>query len=130
MQKDFPNIFVAGTYSPPFKSEYTDLELAEMIQVVNEVSPDLLWVGMTAPKQEKWIYHNQDRLRVKCVGAVGAVFDFYTGQVHRSSPFFQRVGLEWLPRLIQQPKRLWKRMFISAPIFVYNVILARIGWNK
>ena len=127
MAQDYPNITVAGTYSPPFKPEYSRAELDEMITAVNAVKPDVLWVGMTAPKQEKWIFDNLERLDVKFAGAVGAVFDFYTGRVKRSHPLFQRMGLEWLPRLLQQPKRLWKRMFVSAPIFVLHVLKQRFS---
>lgn len=121
MSQDFPNIRVAGTYSPPFKPVYSDEELNDMVQAINSAAPDVLWVGMTAPKQEKWIFENLPRLNVKFAGAVGAVFDFYVGKVKRSHPVFQRLGLEWLPRLVQQPGRLWKRMFVSAPIFVWHV---------
>lgn len=122
MAVDYPNIRLVGTYSPPFKSVYSQDELDVMIAAVNAVAPDVLWVGMTAPKQEKWIFENRTRLNVKFAGAIGAVFDFYTGQVKRSHPLFQRLGLEWLPRLIQQPRRLWRRMFVSAPIFVWHVL--------
>lgn len=122
MARDFPGIRVAGTYSPPFKPVYTNAELDDMIQAINQATPDVLWVGMTAPKQEKWIFDNLHRLDVKFAGAIGAVFDFYVGKVKRSHPVFQRLGLEWLPRLLQQPGRLWKRMFVSAPIFVWHVI--------
>jgi len=80
---------------------------------------------MTAPKQEKWIFDNLPELDVKFAGAIGAVFDFYTGRVKRSHPFFQRIGLEWLPRLVQEPERLWRRMFVSAPIFVLHVLRQR-----
>ncbi len=125
MAIDFPNILVVGTYSPPFKPTYTEQELDDMISAVNVSKPDVLWVGMTAPKQEKWIFENRSRLDVRFAGAVGAVFDFYTGNVKRSHPLFQRLGLEWLPRLLQQPKRLWRRMFVSAPIFVMHVLRAR-----
>jgi N-acetylglucosaminyldiphosphoundecaprenol N-acetyl-beta-D-mannosaminyltransferase len=128
MALDFPNIRVAGTYSPPFKPTYSEQELAEMISAVNATRPDVLWVGMTAPKQEKWIFENRDRLEVRFAAAVGAVFDFYTGNVKRSHPLFQRLGLEWLPRLLQQPHRLWRRMFVSAPIFVLHVMRAR--WRQ
>lgn len=121
MQEDYPELQVVGFYSPPFKLTYTDTELQEMISAINDVKPDVVWVGLTAPKQEKWILNNISKLDVKFVGAIGAVFDFYTGQVKRSSPIFQKLGLEWLPRLIQQPKRLWRRMFISAPVFVVDV---------
>lgn len=130
MARDYPNIRVAGTYSPPFKPEYSPTELEEMIKAINAVEPDVLWVGMTAPKQEKWIYANRARLNVKFAGAIGAVFDFYTGRVKRSRPVFQRLGLEWLPRLIQQPRRLWRRMFVSAPIFLLHVFKARLGINR
>ncbi len=122
MQEDFPKIRLAGTYSPPFKAEYTEAELRAMVEAVNAARPDVLWVGMTAPKQEKWILANLPRLDVRFAGAIGAVFDFYTGKVKRSHPLFQRLGLEWLPRLVQQPRRLWRRMFVSAPIFVWHVL--------
>jgi N-acetylglucosaminyldiphosphoundecaprenol N-acetyl-beta-D-mannosaminyltransferase len=122
MARDYPNIELAGTYSPPFKPEYTRAEVDEMIAAVNTARPDVLWVGMTAPKQEKWIFDNLPALDIKFAGAIGAVFDFYTGRVKRSHPVFRRLGLEWLPRLIQEPRRLWRRMFISGPVFVFEVL--------
>jgi len=125
MADDCPNIRVAGTYSPPFKSVYSALELDAMIEAINVARPDVLWVGMTAPKQEKWIFENRARLDVRFAAAVGAVFDFYTGNVKRSHPVFQRLGLEWLPRLLRQPRRLWRRMVVSAPIFVWHTLKAR-----
>ena len=97
-----------------------------MIGAVNRAGPDVLWVGMTAPKQEKWIYENRDKLHVKLIAAVGAVFDFYTGNVKRSHPWFLEHGLEWLPRLLQEPRRLWRRTFISAPVFFWLVFMQRI----
>jgi len=80
MAVDFPNLRVAGMYSPPFKPSYSQSELDEMVKTINDAKPDVLWVGMTAPKQEKWILENCARLNVKFAGAIGAVFDFYTGQ--------------------------------------------------
>ena len=127
MTVDCPNIRVAGTYSPPFKLSYSTLELDEMITAINMTRPDVLWVGMTAPKQEKWIFENRARLDVRFAAAVGAVFDFYTGNVKRSHPAFQRLGLEWLPRLLQQPRRLWRRMFVSGPIFIWHAVKARLA---
>ena len=123
--KDYPNINIAGSYSPPYKTDYSQDELDQMIDLINQSKADVLWVGMTAPKQEKWIYQNKNRLNVKFIGAIGAVFDFYTGEVKRSPVLFQKLGLEWLPRLIQQPKRLWRRMFISAPYFLWHVIIKK-----
>lgn len=126
MARDYPSLEVVGTYSPPFKESYSAEELNEMLKAINTSKADVLWVGMTAPKQEKWIYDNLPYLDVKFAGAIGAVFDFYTGRVKRSHPIFQRMGLEWLPRLVQQPKRLWRRMLVSAPKFVLHVLKFKI----
>lgn len=122
MEKDYPNVSFSGCYSPPYQHDYNEYELDEMILAINNARPDILWVGMTAPKQEKWIHQNLHRLDIRFAGAIGAVFDFYTGRVRRSHPFFQKFGLEWLPRLLQQPKRLWRRMLVSAPVFLWHVI--------
>lgn len=121
MAADYPGIQLAGTYSPPFKPVFDEADNDSMIEAINAVNPDVLWVGMTAPKQEKWIFENRGRLNVKFIGAIGAVFDFYVGNVKRSHPVFQKMGLEWLPRLIQEPKRLWRRNFVSSPMFLLKV---------
>lgn len=123
---EYPKIIVVGTYSPPFKAEFSSEDSSRMIAAVNSARPDVLWVGMTAPKQEKWLFEHRDVLSVKVAGAIGAAFDFYAGTVRRSPASFQSLGLEWLPRLIQQPRRLWRRMFISAPIFLMDVVRERI----
>ncbi|HEY9134823.1 MAG TPA: WecB/TagA/CpsF family glycosyltransferase, partial [Pseudomonadales bacterium] len=130
MAKDYPNVKVAGVYSPPFKPVFSPDDIEQMITAINSAKPDVLWVGMTAPKQERWIYDNLSRLEVTFAAAIGAVFDFYIGRVKRSHPVFQRFGLEWLPRLVQQPRRLWRRMFISAPMFVWHVMRQKIGSLK
>ena len=127
MDVDYPNIKIVGKYSPPFKAEFSKQDTNDMIQRINSVKPDVLWVGMTAPKQEKWIYHNRGKLNVCFIGPVGAVFDFYVGTVQRSHPFFLQHGLEWLPRLVQQPQRLWKRMGVSAPKFIIRLLKQKIS---
>jgi exopolysaccharide biosynthesis WecB/TagA/CpsF family protein len=129
MKQDFPNIRVAGTYSPPFKAEFSDEDNSLMIETINRAKPDVVWVGMTAPKQEKWIYKNKEKLDVKFIGPVGAVFDFYIGNVIRSHPFFQKMGLEWLPRFLREPRRLWKRNLISNPKFILRAIQCRFNHN-
>jgi N-acetylglucosaminyldiphosphoundecaprenol N-acetyl-beta-D-mannosaminyltransferase len=130
LQKDYEGIELVGTYSPPYKLEFSEEDNNAMIEQVNESGADVLWVGMTAPKQEKWILKNLDRLDVKFVGAIGAVFDFYAGNINRSPPIFQQLGLEWLPRLLQEPRRLWRRNFISTPVFIYRVFLSRFSGGR
>ena len=127
MARDYPNIKIAGTLSPPFKDVYSRAEINEMIKAVNSSAPDVLWVGLSAPKQEKFIFENRAQLKVKFVAAVGAVFDFYSGNIKRNEhSWFVNHGLEWLPRLLQEPERLWKRMFVSAPVFVWHVVKQKI----
>ena len=130
MAAEFPNIVIAGTYSPPFKPEFSENDNEEMIQAINSCSPDVLWVGMTAPKQEKWLHANQSRLTVNFAGPIGAVFDFYVGNIQRAGPTWQKLGLEWLPRLVQEPRRLWRRALVSGPRFLVRTLHYRIkGFN-
>jgi N-acetylglucosaminyldiphosphoundecaprenol N-acetyl-beta-D-mannosaminyltransferase len=127
---EFPRVALAGTFSPPFKPVFDEADNRHMIEAVNDARPDVLWVGMTAPKQEKWIHQHRDMLQVKLIAAVGAVFDFYVGTVKRSPPWFLDHGLEWLPRLIQEPTRLWRRNFISTPLFLAMIVKDRIAKIK
>lgn len=126
MSVDFPNIRVVGAYSPPFRTELDDNDNQMMVNAINNANPDVLWVGMTAPKQEKLIFQNKDRLNVKFIGPIGAVFDFYAGTKKRSHPWFQEHGLEWLPRFVGEPKRLWKRNIVSSPLFLLHILKKRI----
>ena len=118
---DFPNVKVIG-YSPPYKDTFTDEESLEMCDIVNIHSPDVLFVGMTAPKQEKWVHKYKGLLFPNTICCIGAVFDFYAGTVKRPGQFWIGMGLEWLPRLVREPRRLWRRTFISGPRFVYHVM--------
>ena len=123
MAVDYPNLKVAGVFSSPFKDVYSRAEIKEMITAINSAAPDVLWVGMSAPKQEKFIFENRAQLNVKFAAAVGAVFDFYAGNIRRNEDsWFVNHGLEWLPRLLQEPRRLWQRMFVSAPVFIWHVV--------
>ena len=130
MEREYPNIKVAGLYPPPFKPDFGEYDNKLMCDAVNREAPDVLWVGMTAPKQEKWVFRNRENLNVKFIGPVGAVFDFFVGKVKRSHPVFQAMGLEWLPRLLQEPRRLWRRNFISNPHFILRVIRSRFAHGK
>ncbi len=130
MAREFPRIRVVGTFSPPFTAEFSEAQSEEMIQAINRAWPDVLWVGMTAPKQEKWLQRNRDRLDVSLAVAVGAVFDFYAGLKSRGPTWMQRVALEWLARLCQDPRRLWRRTVLSAPRFFWAVARARWGMGR
>ena len=130
MAEVYPGVGVAGSYSPPFKAEFSPEDSRRMVEAVNACRPQVLWVGMTAPKQEKWIHLNRERLDVNFIGAVGAVFDFFIGRVKRSHPFFQSMGLEWLPRLLQEPKRLWRRNLVSTPLFLMRVLQTRASGRQ
>ncbi|MDF1561303.1 MAG: WecB/TagA/CpsF family glycosyltransferase [Bacteroidales bacterium] len=123
--REHPGVRV-GSFSPPYSEKFTDDENEEMIRAINEFSPDVLFVGMTAPKQEKWVHENRAALNVPLVCPVGAVFDFYAGTVRRSGEFWIKMGLEWLPRLLREPKRLWKRNFISTPLFLVYIVREKI----
>ena len=128
MKTSFPNLDVA-TYSPPFKSTFSDEDSLAMVEAINTTQPDLLWIGMTAPKQEKWVYQNWDKLAIDChVGCVGAVFDFFAGTIKRAPKWWQDHSLEWVYRLIKEPKRMWKRSVIGIPLFLYNIFFKE--WLK
>lgn len=122
----YPKIEV-DTYSPPYKPEFSDEDNEAMISAINHSNPDLLWIGMTAPKQEKWAYTYLDRLDVHChIGTIGAVFDFFAGTVKRAPERWQRAGLEWLYRLLSEPRRMWRRYFIGNAKFIYYIMLEKI----
>jgi len=125
---EYPSIQV-NTYSPPYKPVFSGEENLEMIRIVNNFAPDILFVGMTAPKQEKWVHEHKAALNVKVICAIGAVFDFYAGTVHRPGIFWQRIGLEWMPRLICEPRRLWRRTLISMPLFLLDVLIEMLSRN-
>ena len=118
---EFPKV-VVNSYSPPYKAVFNDDDSKEMINRVNSHTPEVLFVGMTAPKQEKWVYDHKDSLNANIICSIGAVFDFYAGTVKRPSKFWIKLGLEWLPRFLKDPKRLAERNLISTPKFILEVL--------
>lgn len=118
---EYPNI-KCEYHSPAFKPAFTEEDNAEMIKKVNDFQPDVLFVGMTAPKQEKWSYQQKDKLNAHIICSIGAVFDFYAGTVKRPGEFWVNMGLEWFVRLCKEPKRMWKRYVYYGPIFVYALM--------
>jgi N-acetylglucosaminyldiphosphoundecaprenol N-acetyl-beta-D-mannosaminyltransferase len=126
----FPGLHVAGTLSPPFRP-LTAEEDETLVRTVNEAAPDIVWVGLGAPKQEHWMAAHHDRLSASALIGVGAAFDFHAGAVRQAPPALQRTGLEWAYRLAKEPRRLWHRYLVYNPWFVILVarrlVRARLG---
>ena len=122
--REYPNVQVY-TYSPPYKPEFTTEDSDKMIEIVNHIKPDVLFIGMTAPKQEKWAYQNFGKLIVGHVCCIGAVFDFYAGKISRAPHWMINTGLEWTYRLIKEPRRMWRRYLIGNAKFIGYVVKER-----
>ena len=129
---EYKNIEVRGYYSPPFRKEFTGEDNDLMVEKVNKAKPDVLWVGLSAPKQEKWIYDNFENLNIKMAAGIGAVFNFYTGEVKKAPLWMQDNGLEWLYRIYAEPKRLFKKYMIYNTKFILLVLkdLLKRGFKK
>lgn len=120
-KREYPNLNIL-TFSPPYKPVFSDEDNRMMIEAINSANPDLLWIGMTAPKQEKWTYEHWKELDIDChVGTIGAVFDFYAGTMQRAPIWWQEHSLEWLYRLLKEPKRMWRRYLIGNMLFLWNI---------
>lgn len=118
----YPHLKIV-TYSPPYKTEFSDEDNKAIIDAIHAANPDLLWIGMTAPKQEKWTYSHWKELNIHChVGSIGAVFDFFAGTMKRAPMWWQEHGLEWLYRLLKEPKRMWRRYIIGNALFLWNMV--------
>jgi N-acetylglucosaminyldiphosphoundecaprenol N-acetyl-beta-D-mannosaminyltransferase len=122
---EFPNVRV-GTYSPAFQPDFSHDKKSKKVAVVNAFQPDVLFVGMTAPKQEKWAYSHKEYLDARIICSIGAVFDFYAGTVERPGPFWVKLRLEWFIRLLKEPKRMWKRYLYYGPVFIRLVLKEKI----
>jgi len=122
--KEFPNVEVE-TYSPPYKTAFSAEDNTGMLEAINTFKPDVLFVGMTAPKQEKWSYQNFDKLEVGHLCSIGAVFDFYAGTVKRAPQWMIQIGMEWFYRLFKEPKRMWRRYLIGNTKFCWYVAVEK-----
>ena len=125
ISKDYPNIQVES-YSPPFKKEFSESDNKIMLDKINEFGPNVLMVGMTAPKQEKWAYKHYQNLNVGHICCIGAVFDFYAGNINRAPQWMINLGLEWFYRLIREPGRMWRRYIIGNTKFIYCILKEKI----
>jgi N-acetylglucosaminyldiphosphoundecaprenol N-acetyl-beta-D-mannosaminyltransferase len=129
MSASFKGVRVAGVYSPP----YRDLDAREKETVrasITRSSPDVLWVGLSTPKQEKWMFENRDHLDVPVMVGVGAAFDLNTGRIRQAPPWVRENGLEWLYRFSREPRRLWRRYLVRGPEFLWNVSLELIRLRR
>jgi len=125
LANQYPNI-TCETFSPPYKAQFSDAENNEMIEAVNAFKPDVLFVGMTAPKQEKWVAAHKTDIDAKIICSIGAVFDFYAGTIERPSAFWINLGLEWFARLCKEPQRMWKRYIYYGPIFAWALVKEKL----
>jgi N-acetylglucosaminyldiphosphoundecaprenol N-acetyl-beta-D-mannosaminyltransferase len=122
-------IRIAGCWSPPYRS-LTDAEEIQLKEMIVAAAPDVLWVGLSTPKQERWMHDHRDSLPIPLMMGVGAAFDFHTGRVKQAPRWMQESGLEWFFRLIQEPKRLWRRYLINGAEFIWNVAIEQLGLSK
>lgn len=129
LRKEFPDLQVAGKYSPPFRPLSRE-EDDEVVQMINEAQPDVLWVGLGCPKQERWIYEHKDKLNVPVAIGVGAYFKFFSGGVRRAPSWVGNLGFEWLWRLLHEPRRVWRRVMFDGPWFIALALLELSGLKR
>lgn len=115
LSDQYPDIHIAGMYSPPFAEKFSAEENEKIIQLIHAAKPDILWVSLTAPKQDFWIYEHFNRLNTHIAVGIGGALDVMAGNIKRAPVWMQKTGLEWLFRFLQEPKRLFRRYFIEAP---------------
>ena len=121
LKERYPKLNIVGVYSPPFKPNVT-LENKEKLKEINDLKPDFIWIGLGAPKQEKWMSIHEDKLYGVMVG-VGAGFDYFADKIKRAPRWMQKNSLEWFYRFLQEPRRLFKRYFITNIKFIWNVYI-------
>lgn len=126
LSAQYPALEITGYYSPPFAERFSDSENEKMISMINKANPHVLWVSLTAPKQDYWIHEHFDKLNVNIAIGVGGAFEVTAGLIKRAPRWMQRSGLEWLFRFLQEPKRLFKRYFVEAPRFIPLVLAQKL----
>jgi N-acetylglucosaminyldiphosphoundecaprenol N-acetyl-beta-D-mannosaminyltransferase len=125
----FPGLKVVGTYTPPFRA-LDPVEEEDLLRRVGEVKPDIIWVGISTPKQERFMAKYRGRLDATLLIGVGAAFDFHTGRVRQAPPWIQRSGFEWLFRLACEPRRLWRRYLLNNPRFLLGGFMQITGLRR
>lgn len=121
----FPRVRIAGLHAPPFRKAFTADDLADIVARIDAAAPDVLWVGVGAPKQEKLLHDLRDRISVPLCGPIGAMFDYFAGTVRPPPRWMARAGFHWLYRLVRNPRRMWRRN-LDTPVFLARVLADRL----
>lgn len=129
LRGECPGLRVVGTFSPPFEPLRPG-EDEKIVSLINAAAPDILWVGLSTPKQERWMHAHRDRLKVPVLVGVGAAFDINSGMKKQAPAWMREHGLEWLFRLLQEPRRLWKRYLVNGSEFLFWVAMEQLGLRK
>lgn len=122
LKRRFPGLVIAGTCSPPFET-WTEAQEEELVATINRAAPDVVWVGLGTPKQERWMHRHRGRLQAAVLLGVGAAFDIHSGRRRQAPRWMREHGGEWLFRLVQEPRRLWRRYLVYGPQFLFSVAL-------
>jgi len=129
LTKKFPGLKIVGTQTPPFRP-LNSSETADLQSTISRLRPDFFWVGLSTPKQERFMAEFLPKLDTRVMVGVGAAFDIHTGRAQDSPDWVKHAGLQWLHRLLQEPSRLWKRYLINNPIFVFKMTSQLLGLTK
>ena len=123
LRRQYPGVAIVGYGTPPFRP-LTDAEFSKLVDDIKVSKADLVWIGLSTPKQEVLMHRLKDHVPATCLG-IGAVYDFVTGRVVRAPRWMQKLGLEWFHRLLSEPRRLWRRYLVLAPRFVWKVATSK-----
>ncbi len=129
LTRKFPGLQIVGAKTPPFRPLNAS-EIADLQAKISRLRPDFFWVGLSTPKQERFMAEYLPKLETKVMVGVGAAFDIHTGRAQDSPDWVKSAGLQWLHRLLQEPSRLWKRYLINNPIFLYKMTSQLLGLTK
>lgn len=129
LSRRFPGLRIVGSYTPPFRA-LNPSEQEQLISQVCQLQPDIIWVGLSTPKQERFMAEFLPLLDTRLMIGVGAAFDFHTGKIKDAPEWIKQSGLQWLHRLIQEPRRLWKRYLLNNPRFLWNITFQLLGARK
>jgi N-acetylglucosaminyldiphosphoundecaprenol N-acetyl-beta-D-mannosaminyltransferase len=129
LQQRFPMLNIVGAYSPPFRPLSPE-EDTQVVQMINAANPHIIWIGLSTPKQEYWMFNHMRKLTAPVMIGVGAAFDFHAGTKRQAPRWMQRSGLEWIFRLSTEPRRLWRRYLIDNPLFILLVLAQALGLKR